>query len=49
MIPLIAYIPRFTLIVVSLSLLTAELHKSHYFPVLFGVSMLVNWPTCIYV
>jgi ribosomal-protein-alanine N-acetyltransferase len=44
MIPLITHTPRLTLIAASRALLTAELHKPHYFPVLLGAAMPADWP-----
>ncbi|MCB2406459.1 GNAT family N-acetyltransferase [Hymenobacter lucidus] len=44
MIPLITYTPRLTLIAASRALLTAELHKPHYFPILLGAAMPADWP-----
>ncbi|NML66112.1 GNAT family N-acetyltransferase [Hymenobacter sp. RP-2-7] len=44
MIPLITHTPRLTLIAASRALLTAELHKPQYFPVLLGAAMPANWP-----
>ncbi|GAB3299219.1 GNAT family N-acetyltransferase [Hymenobacter tenuis] len=44
MIPLIAYTPRLTLIAASRALLTAELTKPQYFPVLLGAAMPAHWP-----
>ena len=45
MIPLITQTPRLTLLATSRALLTAELHKPHYFPVLLGAAMPAEWPT----
>lgn len=44
MIPLIAYTPRLTLLAASRALLTAELHKPQYFPMLLGAAMPADWP-----
>ena len=44
MIPLIAQTPRLTILAASRALLTAELHKPHYFPVLLGAAMPADWP-----
>ncbi|QJX46672.1 GNAT family N-acetyltransferase [Hymenobacter taeanensis] len=44
MIPLIAYTPRLTLVAASRALLTAELTKPQYFPVLLGAAMPAHWP-----
>lgn len=44
MIPLISHTPRLTLIAASRALLTAELHKPHYFPVLLGAALPADWP-----
>ena len=44
MIPLIAHTPRLTLLAASRALLTAELHKPRYFPVLLGAAMPTDWP-----
>ena len=44
MIPLITRTPRLTLLAASRALLTAELHKPHYFPVLLGAAMPTDWP-----
>ncbi|UOQ53991.1 GNAT family N-acetyltransferase [Hymenobacter cellulosivorans] len=44
MIPLITHTPRLTLIAASRALLTAELHKPHYFPVLLGAALPTDWP-----
>lgn len=44
MIPLIAYTPRLTLLAASRALLTAELHKPQYFPVLLGAALPTDWP-----
>jgi len=48
MIPLIAQTPRLTLIAASRALLTAELHKPHYFPVLLGSELPAAWPPELY-
>lgn len=44
MIPLITHTPRLMLIAASRALLTAELHKPQYFPVLLGAAMPAHWP-----
>ncbi|PJJ48324.1 GNAT family N-acetyltransferase [Hymenobacter chitinivorans] len=44
MIPLITHTPRLTLIAASRALLTAELHKPHYFPILLGAALPADWP-----
>lgn len=44
MIPLITQTPRLTLIAASRALLTAELHKPQYFPVLLGAALPADWP-----
>jgi RimJ/RimL family protein N-acetyltransferase len=44
MIPLIAHTPRLLLLAASRALLTAELHKPHYFPILLGAAMPAHWP-----
>lgn len=44
MIPLIAFTPRLTLIAASRALLTAELTKPHYFPILLGAALPAHWP-----
>ncbi|UOQ73209.1 GNAT family N-acetyltransferase [Hymenobacter cellulosilyticus] len=44
MIPLITHTPRLTLIAASRALLTAELHKPQYFPVLLGAALPSDWP-----
>ncbi|MBX0291738.1 GNAT family N-acetyltransferase [Hymenobacter sp. HSC-4F20] len=44
MIPLIAYTPRLTLIAASRALLTAELTKPQYFPMLLGATLPQHWP-----
>lgn len=44
MIPLIAYTPRLTLVAASRALLTAELQKPRYFPILLGAEMPEHWP-----
>lgn len=44
MIPLIAYTPRLTLLAASRALLTAELTKPRYFPILLGAAMPAHWP-----
>jgi len=44
MIPLIHQTPRLTLLAASRALLTAELHKPRYFPVLLGATVPAAWP-----
>jgi len=44
MIPLITQTPRLLILAASRALLTAELHKPHYFPVLLGAAMPADWP-----
>lgn len=44
MIPLIHQTPRLTLLAASRALLTAELHKPRYFPVLLGAVLPTDWP-----
>ncbi|MCB2378558.1 GNAT family N-acetyltransferase [Hymenobacter sp. BT635] len=44
MIPLITHTPRLTLIAASRALLTAELDKPRYFPVLLGAALPADWP-----
>lgn len=44
MIPLIAYTSRLTLIAASRALLTAELTKPQYFPMLLGAALPAHWP-----
>jgi RimJ/RimL family protein N-acetyltransferase len=44
MIPLITQTPRLTILAASRALLTAELHKPQYFPVLLGAAMPADWP-----
>ena len=44
MIPLIAHTPRLLLLAASRALLTAELHKPHYFPMLLGAALPADWP-----
>ena len=45
MIPLITHTPRLLLLAASRALLTAELHKPQYFPVLLGAALPAEWPT----
>jgi ribosomal-protein-alanine N-acetyltransferase len=45
MIPLITQTPRLTILAASRALLTAELHKPHYFPVLLGAALPAEWPS----
>lgn len=44
MIPLIHHTPRLMLLAASRALLTAELHKPRYFPVLLGAVVPPSWP-----
>lgn len=44
MIPLIAHTPRLLILAASRALLTAELHKPQYFPVLLGAVLPADWP-----
>lgn len=44
MIALIAYTPRLTLVAASRALLTAELTKPQYFPILLGAQLPAHWP-----
>ncbi len=44
MIPLITHTPRLLLLAASRALLTAELHKPHYFPTLLGAALPAEWP-----
>jgi len=44
MIPLITHTPRLVLVAASRALLTAELHKPQYFPVLLGAALPATWP-----
>jgi ribosomal-protein-alanine N-acetyltransferase len=44
MIPLIAQTPRLTILAASRALLTAELHKPQYFPLLLGATLPDAWP-----
>ena len=44
MIPLIAHTPRLLILAASRALLTAELHKPQYFPVLLGAALPTDWP-----
>ena len=44
MIPLITHTPRLLLLAASRALLTAELHKPQYFPMLLGAALPANWP-----
>ena len=45
MIPLIFHTSRLTVLAASRALLTAELHKPQYFPVLLGAALPAQWPT----
>jgi RimJ/RimL family protein N-acetyltransferase len=44
MIPLIVQTPRLLMLAASRALLTAELHKPQYFPVLLGAALPASWP-----
>ncbi|MBD2770147.1 GNAT family N-acetyltransferase [Hymenobacter sp. BT664] len=44
MIPLVTHTPRLMLLAASRALLTAELHKPQYFPVLLGAALPADWP-----
>lgn len=44
MIPLIVQTPRLIILAASRALLTAELHKPQYFPVLLGAALPADWP-----
>ena len=44
MIPLITQTPRLQILAVSRALLTAELHKPQYFPLLLGAALPADWP-----
>ena len=44
MIALITQTPRLQILAASRALLTAELHKPQYFPVLLGAAMPADWP-----
>ena len=44
MIPLITQTPRLQILAASRALLTAELHKPHYFSVLLGAALPTHWP-----
>lgn len=44
MIPLITQTPRLLILAASRALLTAELHKPQYFPVLLGAALPAHWP-----
>ena len=48
MIPLITHTPRLMLLAASRALLTAELHKPQYFPVLLGAALPASWPPAEY-
>ena len=43
MIPLITHTPRLQILAASRALLTAELHKPQYFPVLLGAALPTDW------
>ena len=45
MIPLITQTPRLQILAASRALLTAELHKPQYFPVLLGAVLPADWST----
>ncbi|MBH8558570.1 GNAT family N-acetyltransferase [Hymenobacter negativus] len=44
MIPLITQTPHLQILAASRALLTAELHKPQYFPVLLGAALPADWP-----
>ena len=44
MIPLITHTPRLLILAASRALLTAELHKPQYFPILLGAALPADWP-----
>ncbi len=44
MIPLITQTPRLQILAASRALLTAELHKPQYFPILLGAVLPTDWP-----
>ena len=44
MIPLITHTLHLTILAASRALLTAELHKPHYFPILLGAALPTDWP-----
>ena len=44
MIPLITHTSRLLILAASRALLTAELHKPQYFPVLLGAALPTDWP-----
>ena len=44
MIPLITQTSRLTILAASRALLTAELHKPQYFPILLGAALPTDWP-----
>ena len=44
MIPLITHTPHLMLLAASRALLTAELHKPQYFPLLLGAALPLDWP-----
>jgi ribosomal-protein-alanine N-acetyltransferase len=48
MIPLITQTPRLTLIAASRALLTAELDKPHYLPVLLGSALPADWSSAAF-
>ena len=48
MIPLITQTPHLTILAASRALLTAELHKPQYFPVLLGAALPTDWPPGAY-
>jgi RimJ/RimL family protein N-acetyltransferase len=48
MIPLITQTPHLTILSASRALLTAELHKPHYFPILLGAALPAAWPPSTY-
>lgn len=44
MIPLITHTPHLQILAASRALLTAELHKPHYFSLLLGAALPTDWP-----
>ncbi len=48
MIPLITQTPRLQILAASRALLTAELHKPQYFPVLLGAALPADWPPTLH-
>ncbi|MDB5268561.1 MAG: hypothetical protein JWP58_1601 [Hymenobacter sp.] len=48
MIPLITQTPHLQILAASRALLTAELHKPQYFPVLLGAALPADWPPALH-